>query len=323
MRKNSKLISVIIPCYNEALNIDGFFIKLNNVLSEMNIPYEILYVNDGSLDNSLEHLKNLAKKHKFIKVINLSRNFGKEIAATAGVHYAKGDALIMIDGDGQHPPELIPQFIQKWQDGARIVVGLRSDNQKEGAVKKIGSKLFYKTFNKFTGAHLIPGSTDFRLIDRGVQEEFLKLTERNRITRGLIDWLGFDREYVTFSANPRMGGEAGYSVSKLFKLALDSFVSLSLAPLYFALYIGLIILPLSFLLGCFSVIEMLIGDPLNLHIKGTAYLVILTLFLMGIVLVSQGIIAIYLSHIHTETQNRPLFIVDSNKSHGIEVQSAD
>jgi dolichol-phosphate mannosyltransferase len=150
-----------------------------------------------------------------------------------------------------------------------------------------------------------------------VQDEFVRLTERNRITRGLIDWLGFQQDYVYFRANPRLAGEASYSFSKLFILALNSFVSLSLKPLYLSFYIGLTILPLSILLALFSALEMLAGDPLNLNITGTAYLVILALFLLGMVLVSQGITALYLSHIHTETQNRPLFIIDKQSSSNI------
>jgi len=320
MKRELKLASIIVPCYNEAFNVETFFTKLNSSLTKAKINYEVIYVNDGSNDGTLDELKKLAEKHNFIKIVSLSRNFGKEIATTAGIHYAKGTVIILIDGDGQHPPEIIPQFVDKWKNGAAIVVGLRSKNQKEGFVKKFGSKIFYVLFNKFTGSHLVPGSTDFRLIDRSVQSEFMRLTERNRITRGLIDWLGFEREYVEFTANPRMGGEASYSIPKLFKLALNSFVSLSLTPLYFSLYLGLVILPTSFLLGCFSVIEMLIGDPLNLNIKGSAYLIILVIFLMGILLVSQGIIAIYLSHIHTETQNRPLFVIDKKSSYAIDAE---
>jgi polyisoprenyl-phosphate glycosyltransferase len=320
MRKIERLISIVIPCYNEADNISPFYKSLESSLAEMSYPFEIIFVNDGSQDNTLVNIQKLAKRDKRIKIVSLSRNFGKEIATTAGLHYAKGDAIIMIDGDGQHPPDVIPKFIDHWKKGARIVIGVRSKNQKEGMVKKLGSKLFYAMFNRFTGSRLAPGSTDFRLIDKIVRDEFIKLTERNRITRGLIDWLGFNREFVSFTANPRLSGSATYSFSKLLKLALDSFVSLSLTPLYFSLYLGLFILPLSFLLGLFSVIEMLIGDPLNLHIKGSAYLIILTIFLMGILLVSQGIIAVYLSHIHTETQNRPLFILDRKSSNRLDTE---
>ncbi len=312
------LVSIVIPSYNEELSVDWLYKALKKTIAADNKHrYELLYVNDGSRDGTLRKLHQLADNDASVRVVNLSRNFGKEIATTAGIYYAQGDAILMLDADGQHPVELIPEFIKKWEAGALVVAGVRETNQKEGFVKKYGSKLFYQMFNGFTGTKLVPGSTDFRLIDRTVQSEFLRLTERSRITRGLIDWLGFKQEYIYFHANPRFAGEASYSFSKLFKLALNSFVSLSLKPLYFAFYTGLIILPLSVLLAIFSAVEMLINDPLHLRITGTAYLVILVLFILGIVLVSQGITALYLSHIHTETQNRPLFITDAKGSVGL------
>lgn len=310
-----KLISIIVPCYNEAENVVAFFNIINDVIkSDRQNSYEILYINDGSKDSTLAELHKLSQKHTFVRVLNLSRNFGKEIALTAGLHHAKGDAMIMIDADGQHPAELIPEFIRKWQKGAKVVIGVRESNQKEGPIKRYGSKLFYKLFNGLTDARLVPGSTDFRLIDRVVRGEFVRMTERNRVTRGLIDWLGFEQDYVYFRANERMSGAAGYSLGKLIKLAMDSFVSMSLKPLYFSAYLGLAILPLATLVLIFSIIEMAIGDPLHLHITGSAYLILVSLLLIGMLLVSQGIMALYLSHIHTETQNRPLFIVDETSS---------
>lgn len=315
MKHNVPLISIVIPCYNEDSNISTFYKVLKRVINaDKHHDYELLYVDDGSLDDTLEQIRKVGTTDKRIRVLALSRNFGKEIATTAGIHHAKGDALIMIDADGQFPAELIPEFIRKWEQGAQIVVGVRQTNQKEGFTKRYGSKLFYKLLRKLTGAHIVPRATDFRLIDKVVRDEFVRLTERNRTTRGLIDWIGFKQDYVYFQANARMSGEATYDYSKLLKLALNSFVSLSLKPLYFTFYAGLVILPLSVLLGIFSVGEMLIGDPMNLNITGTAYLVILVLFLIGIVLVSQGITALYLSHIHTETQNRPLFVADMRNS---------
>ncbi len=313
-------LSVIIPCYNEGANIVPFYEHLGSVLAEIektDMRCELIYVNDGSTDDTLAKLYQLAKHNSKVKIIDLSRNFGKEVATTAGIHYATGDALIMIDADGQNPPELIPQFIEKWQSGAQVVTGIRLSNQKEGWVKRYGSKLFYYWFDRFTDTKRMPGSTDFRLIDRVVQTEFAKMTERNRVTRGLIDWLGFEQDYVEFHANARMSGEAGYSIAKLVSLALNSSISLSLKPLYFSAYAGAIILPLSILIGVFSAIEMLVGDPLGLNIRGSAYLVILILFLVGLLLVSQGIMALYLSHMHAETQNRPLYIVKKASSRGI------
>jgi glycosyltransferase involved in cell wall biosynthesis len=233
---------------------------------------------------------------------------------SAGIVAAKGDAIISIDADGQHPVKLIPKMLSSWRKGAQVVIGVRQINTSEGFVKRHGSRTFYKIFNRLSGIYLVPNATDFRLIDKSVQSEFVKLTERRRNTRGLIDWLGFERDFIYFKANARTGGEAGYSTGKLFGLAINSFVSMSLKPLYFSFYVGIVVLPVSIMLGLFSIIEMLIGDPLDLNITGSAYLIELTLFLVGLVLVAQGITALYLSHIHAETQNRPLYIIDRKNS---------
>lgn len=310
------LISIVIPCYNEAINVATFYQQLSKVVSDDNAhQYELIYVNDGSKDSTLDELHDLSKEHDSIKVLSLSRNFGKEIATTAGIFYAQGDAIMMLDGDGQHPPELIPKLIKLWEDGYQVVIGVRESNQKEGFVKRYGSKLFYRIFNATSDTTLIPGATDFRLFDKAVRKEFVQFTERYRITRGLIDWMGFRRTTVPFHANERIGGKSSYKVSKLVKLALNSFVSLSMAPLYVIGYVGLFITLISFVAGLFVVIEqLLLADPLGLGVTGTAMLSILTLFLVGIIMIAQGLISIYISHVHIQTQNRPLFIVDRSSS---------
>jgi glycosyltransferase involved in cell wall biosynthesis len=313
-RKELKL-SVVVPVFNEGASLKVFNAFLTRQLDQVaKDNYEVLYCDDGSTDKSAQLIKQFAKDNKRIRLIKLSRNFGKEIATTAGIHAAGGQAIITVDADGQHPIELIPKFLAKWHKGAKVVIGVRTGNQKEGLVKRYGSKLFYKIFNRFTQMKLLPGATDFRLIDKAVQQQFIKMTERNRITRGLIDWLGYDREYIKFKANPRSTGEASYSFKKLFKLAVDSIISLSLSPLYIAAYIGAVILPLAFLLGLLMIINAIVHDPWNLDITGSAYLMVLVLFLVGVLLLSQGIIGLYLSHIHTETQNRPLYVVDEERS---------
>jgi glycosyltransferase involved in cell wall biosynthesis len=310
-----QLISFVIPVYNEAEGIDSFHQSLNDCLTKsVEGPWEIIYINDGSRDGTLNKLRALAAEDSSVRVISLSRNFGKEIALAAGIDAAEGAAIITIDADGQHPVELIPEFLERWRAGSKVVIGLRTTNQKEGFLKHLGSKLFYKIFNIVTGVELLSGTTDFRLIDASVQAEFKRLNERNRITRGLIDWLGFDREYIKFKANARSSGEAGYSFKKLMKLAVDSFISLSLSPLYLAAYMGAFVLPLSIILGLFMLINAIVGDPFGIHATGSAYAIVLLLFLVGILLVSQGIMGLYLSHIHIEAQNRPLYIIDKAKS---------
>jgi dolichol-phosphate mannosyltransferase len=286
------------------------------------VSFEIIFVNDGSRDKTLDELHKAAKKDQTIRIISFSRNFGKELATSAGIHYAKGDAIIMVDADGQFPPELIPEFVKKWRNGAQVVTGVRVSNQKEGFIKRYGSKLFYKLMSSLAGAKLTAGATDFRLIDRAVQQEFFRFSERSRMTRGLIDWVGFKEDFIEFHARERMAGEASYKVSKLIKLALNSFVSLSLAPLYFSGWAGIIITPLAFLIGLFIGIEQFaLDDPLNLNVTGTAMLGVLILFFMGILLISQGLIALYISHIHTETQNRPLYIIDRRASRNVSFES--
>lgn len=313
----SKLISIVIPAYNESAGINTFHtdILMLAVKKHLADNYEVIYVNDGSSDDTLEKLSTIATKDKRVRVINLSRNFGKEIATTAGIHQSTGDAVIIMDADGQHPPELMNKFIDRWQKGAQVVVGIRNSNQKEGLVKRLGSKFFYKLMNSISDSKIIPRSTDYRLIDSEVRDEFMKFSERNRITRGLIDWLGFRRENIEFDSPARLAGEAGYTVSKLTKLAINSFTTLSLKPLFIFSYIGIFITAASLIFGIFIFIEQFIlRDPLGLNLTGAALLGILISFLIGLVLIAQGIMSIYLSHIHTQTQERPLFVIDKAQS---------
>jgi glycosyltransferase involved in cell wall biosynthesis len=311
-------LSVVVPVYNEADGLKDFHTSLTDAVRKVvKDGYEIIYCDDGSTDDTAKLVTGFNRANSRIKLLKLSRNFGKEIATTAGIHQARGQAVITIDGDGQHPVNMIADFIKLWQQGSKVVIGVRTANQKEGLVKRLGSKLFYGFFNRFTGMHLLPRSTDFRLIDKAVQRDFIQMTERNRITRGLIDWLGYPRDYINFKANVRTTGRPGYSFRKMFKLAIDSAISLSISPLYITAYIGAIVLPLSALLGLFMLGNLVLGDPAHLHATGSAYLMVFLLFMVGILLVSQGIIGLYLSHIHTETQNRPLYVVDKAASKGV------
>ncbi len=311
------LLSVVVPVYNESDGIEIFHKSLISYLNPKNDidDYELIYVNDGSSDDSIDKISKLAQSNKKIKVLCFSRNFGKEMATTAGIGASTGDAVILLDADGQHPPRLIKEFVKKWKNGIQVVIGVRSSNQKEGTVKKYGSKIFYKLFNTTSGSQIVPGSTDFRLIDAAVRDELVKFTERHRITRGLIDWLGFKRDYIEFDAPARIAGTASYKTSQLVKLAFNSFISLSLKPLFFFGWVGVGITAISVLTGVFIIIEqLLLGDPLALHFTGTAMLGILMSFLVGLVLISQSLLATYISHIHTQTQGRPMYVVDVTHS---------
>lgn len=310
-------LSVVVPLYNERAIVERFHASLIAVLKQLSHSWEIVYCDDGSVDGTGSVVAELAADDARIRLLSLSRNFGKELATTAGIAEARGEAIITIDADGQHPVELLPEFVRQWEQGAKVVIGVRTEYRRQGVVKHFGSRLFYRLFNRFTGARLIPGASDYRLIDATVRREFLRLPERNRITRGLIDWLGYDREFIYFKVNPRLGGEAGYSLRKLLKLAIDSVISLTISPLYITAYIGAFVLPVSALLGVGMLINLLLHDPLHLHATGGAYVMVLVLFLIGVLLVSQGIIGLYLSHIHTEAQRRPLYVIDYAKSVGI------
>jgi glycosyltransferase involved in cell wall biosynthesis len=306
-----KLISIVIPIHNEEPNINPLYNSLRNIFDLLkNYRFEVLFVDDGSQDKSIRVLDNLVSHDKRIKIVEFSRNFGKEMATSAGIHEAIGDAVIMMDADMQHPPELIPNFIKKWEEGSDVVVGLRSANQNEGIIKKLGSYFFYKILGLISETKIIPKSTDFRLIDKQVVEQFRRFSERSRITRGLIDWLGFKPDYIEFKANPRTAGTASYSPLKLFKLALASFISHSLVPLKLAGYLGVLIIAISGPLGLFILIEKyMMNDPWGMSITGSATLGVILMFLVGIILSCLGLIALYIGNIHLEVNNRPMYVI--------------
>jgi len=308
--KNHQLISIIVPLFNEEKNILKLYHELTKVLTKTKKSYEIIFVNDGSKDKSQTELEKLEKKDKKVKLINFTRNFGKELATTAGINHCLGSACIMLDGDLQHPPSLIPEFIKKWEKGAKVVIGVRRSNKGEGLTKKLGSRAFYKIINKISQTKLRPNTTDYRLLDRRVIDEFNKFSERNRMTRALIDWLGFDTEYLYFDAGKRMSGKARYSNLKLLRLAVNSMVSFSLFPLKIAGYLGIIITLLSIPLGLFILIEKyILNDPMKLYISGPATLAVILVFLVGIILICLGLIALYIANIHGEVINRPLYVI--------------
>jgi glycosyltransferase involved in cell wall biosynthesis len=314
-KRSGKLISVVVPAYNEAEGLPTFHTSLVTVLDLLNTEYEIIYCDDGSNDSTYKVLKTLEVKNGTLRIVKLSRNFGKEAALSAGITEARGDAIIMLDADGQHPVELIPDFIQAWHDGAQVVVGLRTNPSGKGLFKDRGPKLFFKFFNKITGLAIEPGSSDYRLIDATVQRAFVDLHENGRVTRILIDWLGFERTFIHYTARDREIGQATYSNRQLIKLAADTFISSSPRPLFLFGYIGVLISFCSLMLGVSIIIEqLLLNDPLNWGFTGTAMLGVLIIFLVGMVLMSQGILSLYISHIHTQSKQRPLYVIDRSRS---------
>ena len=315
-----KTISVVIPVYNEEKGFKKFYTEmLEPELKKLEkYNYEVILVDDGSRDKTLEIVQGMAEKDAHIKVLAFSRNFGKEVALTAGIREATGDAILTIDADGQQPPKLIPEFIEKWEQGGEIIIGVRGKYEKHGLIAKLGSKLFYKMLNGMGVKDTVPGSTDFRVIDRAVADEYNKLTEHGRITRGLMDWMGFKKVYIDYIYGNRLAGKPSYNFGKLFNLAIDSFISLSSTPLMIFGWIGVFIAISSFILGVFvGIEEFILGDPIGLKWTGTTCVAIFITFLVGLVLISQAITALYISHIHAEAQGRPLYIIDRKNSRNL------
>lgn len=311
MDSEKKLLSIIVPVYNEEKNVPLFYEEIQVVLNALDYAWEIIFVNDGSGDKSLVELERLSQKDSRVRVLDFSRNFGKEIAVTAGINHCCGVACIILDADLQHPIEKIPEFIAKWENGAEVVVGVREKNKGEGLVKKIGSYFFYKVINRISEMEIVTRATDFRLLDRVVIDEFNKLSERNRMTRALIDWLGFKRGYVNFEANERIHGVPAYSFWKLVRLAFNSIISFSLFPLKLAGYLGIFITFLSGLLGILITIDRYGTRQFNF--SGSVILAVVILFLIGIVLICLGLIALYIANIHAEVTSRPMYIVRRKK----------
>lgn len=303
-----RLISVVIPIFCEGKNIQRLYEQLEKVAKGMqDYNWEYIFVNDGSSDDSYEELKKLTTIDEKVKVLNFSRNFGKEIALSAGIEAASGCAVITIDADLQHPPGLIPDMIKKWEDGIDIVATLRKKIDKQPLVRKFSSWLFYWIMKKISAVGMVAQTTDFRLIDRKVVDIFKKLTEKSRMYRGIIDWTGFKKEYVEFDANARTEGNPGYSYKKLFTLAINSITSFSLFPLKIAGFLGIII-------TFFSGILLLIMFPTYFLIKSPYFsplsiVAVANTFLIGIVLICLGLIALYIGNIHNEVINRPLYII--------------
>lgn len=314
----SRTVSVIVPVFNEEAGISDFLDEqLSPVVCGLAYDVEVILVNDGSDDKTLERVNRCKLKNEVdFKLISLARNFGKEIALTAGINHANGDAVIIIDADGQHPVEMIPKMIEKWESGAQIVTAVRGENTTR---HKLGSRVYYRAMKMFGSKDIMVGAMDFRLIDRGVADEFNKFTERNRLARGLIDWTGIPQVYIKVKTKNRINGKPTYSAKKLAMLTMDSLASSSRTPLMVFGYIGGFITVVSLLLGLFILIQQyILGDPLKLDWSGAVAMSVFVSFLVGLVLISQAITALYISQIHTEAKSRPLYVINRRQSFGID-----
>ena len=300
-------VSLVVPCYNEQSNVAPFLEGVRPVLESLNEPYEIVFVNDGSSDNTLPCLIAAAAQDARIRVVGLARNFGKEIALTAGLQHARGQAVIPIDVDLQHPPELILEFVKRWRAGAKMVVGVRTRRDEEGWLRRKLSAAFYRVLGKMTRVKVPPHAGDYRLLDRQMVDILCSMPERCRFMKGLYAWPGFKTEMVEFQARGRLHESSSFNVWKLWNFALDGLFSFSRAPLQVWTYVGLLCA-----LGAFAylVITLVQRFVYGVDVPGYASLLVVMLFFNGMLLVSNGIMGEYIARIFDEVKGRPLYVVE-------------
>ncbi|WEG12195.1 glycosyltransferase family 2 protein [Pullulanibacillus sp. KACC 23026] len=304
-----KLITLLIPAFNEEQSIKPLYESLVSHLGSLETHYdfEILFVNDGSEDRTLDILKQYREKDARISFIDLSRNFGKEIAMMAGMDYAKGDAIIIMDADLQHPPEVIPELIKHWEEGYEDVYATRVKREGESWLRRFTSKKYYELLQKTTRMPICPDAGDFRLLDRRCIEAVKKMRESHRYTKGLYCWIGFKKKEIKYVAAPRVSGESKWSYISLLNLAVEGLTSYTTLPLRLSSFFGFLV---SFLALVYMVITII--KTLVMGIPGTGYttLLVCILLLGGIQLISIGIIGEYLGRIFIETKQRPLYYVE-------------
>ncbi len=299
-------ISIIVPCYNEEDGLDVLFERLFKVLNHLSLSYEIVCIDDGSKDRTLELLIDYHHRYPEIKVISLSRNFGKDIALTAGLENAQGKAIIPIDADLQDPPELIEQFVEKWREGYDIVSGKRRSRQGESWVKKTTANAFYRIIGRISSVPIPRDTGDFRLLDRRVIEAIKTMPERTRFMKGLFAWVGFKQTYVLYDRPNRLQGTTKWNYWKLWNFAIDGITSFSLVPLKVWSYLGVVLSLLAFIYGSFLIIRTII---LGIDVPGYASLMVTILFIGGVQLITLGILGEYLGRIYEETKQRPLYLI--------------
>lgn len=299
-------ISVVVPLYNEEENIDALFGRLLAVLEALNTSYEVICVNDGSRDNTLKNLVEYHQLYPQIKVVNLSRNFGKDIAMSAGIDYSQGMAVIPIDADLQDPPELIAEMIEKWHESYDVVYASRRVRIGESWFKRFSAEGFYQVINKLSRVSIPPNTGDFRLIDRRVVESIKKMPERQRFMKGIFAWVGYKQTSILFDREPRYQGQTKWNYWKLWNFAIDGITSFSFLPLKVWTYVGLIIALVSLVYASFLILRTII---FGIDVPGYASLMVAVLFLGGIQLLTLGIIGEYIGRVYEEVKGRPLYLV--------------
>ena len=302
-----KKISVLIPCHNEEKSLPLLYPELVKLMdSDMPYQWELMFVNDGSTDGTLEILRQLRQQDQRVNFVDLSRNFGKEAAMLAGFDYVTGDCMVIIDADLQDPPELIPEMVKWWEQGYEDVYAKRKTRGRESWLRKRLSLLFYKMLQSSSRFDVLQNVGDFRLLDRSCIDALKEMRESERYTKGMYSWIGFKKKEVVFDRGDRVAGSSSWSFRQLFSLAIDGITSFTNLPLRISTVVGFIVSMLAFIYMIYIFIKALIwGDP----VQGYPSLVILLLFLGGIQLLSLGIIGEYIGRIYNETKNRPDYIV--------------
>jgi len=299
------MYSIVIPIFNEQETIPELLRRLTALMDGQTETMEIIFVDDGSKDSSFQQLRDAhGTDHRF-KVVRLSRNFGHQIAISAGIDLAQGDAIMIMDGDLQDPPELFANFVDKWKEGYDVVYAIRR-KRKEGIFRRAAYFMFYRLLQRISSIDIPLDSGDFSLIDKRVAKTLSALPERNRFVRGIRSWTGFTQIGIAYDRDKRYSGETKYTMTKLFRLALDGMFSFSHAPLRIASYFGFLVSLVSFALGVFYLLQKLL---VGIDTKGWASTIIIILFLGGIQLLTVGIIGEYIGRIYDEVKQRPLYII--------------
>jgi dolichol-phosphate mannosyltransferase len=306
MAQTNITLSVIIPVFNEQNNISILIDKLLPVLAGLSVEYEIILVDDGSSDTTWAQIAVLAERYGTIKGVALSRNFGHQHALLAGLQHAGGQAIVSMDGDLQHPPEVIVKLLAAWRQGYKVVNTIRSDAAVAGYFKRLTSKYFYRVFSILADVPMAQGSSDFRLIDRQVLEQIRFFNDVDLFLRGAVQWLGFPATTVCFETKNRFSGKSKYSFFRMLKFAAGAIISFSVKPLYMGIWLGVITSGLAFL----ELIYVLVQYMLGMTVSGWASIAGLISILFGILFIILGIISVYLSRIHQSLQNRPKYVID-------------
>ncbi|MCF7935323.1 MAG: glycosyltransferase family 2 protein [Synergistales bacterium] len=299
-------LSVVVPFLNEEDVLDTTCRRLQTVLKGTGMPWEIIFVDDGSTDSSASIIRARSQRDRRFRLLSFSRNFGQQSAVMAGLEYASGEAIVIIDADLQDPPEVIPQMIEKWREGFEVVYGRRLKRKKERFFKKMTSHCFYRMLNHLVDFPIPVDTGDFRLMDSKVRDVLCGLREHSLFLRGLISWIGFRQGEVTFIREGRYAGETKYPFAKMLRLSLDAVTSFSYKPLRLAGYLGFLLSAVSFVYILVVVIEKLFTD---LTVPGWSSLMAITLFFNGITLIMLGILGEYVGRIYEETKDRPRYII--------------